>query len=337
MDDKFFRYFREFPEIVIVTAFSSVTAALGAFYGLPIVTPGAESLGFIGLGFVWPLFGVLTITVVAYLRFRGTSSRDRLAQELLWVVIAIPCYFITLMLHFNMKLWIQFINPTVWDASYYQVDQIFASVLAMMIAIRQSVGTAAGFNIDSMYLNSFLAMFYTSFLLHLLKGDGSLRQVFIGTLLLHSLGSATYLIAPALGPFIFEPGVNAKATAIQAHFLTVFEGARSGGVAWLNEFGPANLLSGLAAMPSLHAGGSWLFVQYAIRYLPWLLVVYIPLFCFIMIEAVATHWHYLIDLPFGIALAIFCFYLSGKLRPMREGTRTTLTVKAPDVQQASGT
>jgi hypothetical protein len=52
-------------------------------------------------------------------------------------------------------------------------------------------------------------------------------------------------------------------------------------------------------MPSLHAAAAWVFLHFARKSLKYLLVPYVPFFCGIIIEAVASKWHYLIDLPVG--------------------------------------
>jgi hypothetical protein len=53
-----------------------------------------------------------------------------------------------------------------------------------------------------------------------------------------------------------------------------------------------------------------------------------------MVEAVATNWHYLIDLPVGVGLASFCVHISGKLRPVRSSAGTLAEVDPLRVERA---
>lgn len=115
---------------------------------------------------------------------------------------------------------------------------------------------------------------------------------------------------PALGPFIYERGANPAVSEIQAEMLAIYHQIATGGPAWVAANGSSVLATGLGAMPSLHAGGSFLFLWFAWRYERPLLVLYVPLFTFICVEAIASRWHYLIDLPMGILLARGCIALA---------------------------
>ena len=68
-------------------------------------------------------------------------------------------------------------------------------------------------------------------------------------------------------------------------------------------------------MPSLHAGGSFLFLYFAWRYGRVLLIPYAIIFAYLNITAIASLWHYAIDIPIGIALAAFCCWLAHRLAP----------------------
>ena len=56
-------------------------------------------------------------------------------------------------------------------------------------------------------------------------------------------------------------------------------------------------------MPSLHAGGSFLFLLFALRHDRRLVWIMLPLWAFISVDAIANRWHYLVDLPAGMVLA----------------------------------
>ena len=69
----------------------------------------------------------------------------------------------------------------------------------------------------------------------------------------------------------------------------------------------------LGAMPSLHSASTFLFTAYMWKYDRRLFVLYLPILILILIMAIGTRWHYAIDLPAGIALALFCMWASPRL------------------------
>ena len=62
-------------------------------------------------------------------------------------------------------------------------------------------------------------------------------------------------------------------------------------------------------MPSLHVASSAVFVYYALKHERWLGICYLPLFTFIFFEAMATRWHYLIDLIAGLGLTALAIWI----------------------------
>ena len=66
-------------------------------------------------------------------------------------------------------------------------------------------------------------------------------------------------------------------------------------------------------IPAAIVGASWLFVWYVFKARSHLRIPYVLLFAWIVIEAVATKWHYLIDLPAGIVLAAAAIWIANRL------------------------
>ena len=85
--------------------------------------------------------------------------------------------------------------------------------------------------------------------------------------------------------------------------------AIAGGTRWLSMNGSQYLATGLAAMPSLHVASSAVFVYYAWVYERRLCWLYLPLFLFIMNEAVASRWHYVVDIVAGIGLTAVAVFI----------------------------
>jgi membrane-associated phospholipid phosphatase len=126
-----------------------------------------------------------------------------------------------------------------------------------------------------------------------------------------ALGSISYLVAPALGPFIYEQGASAYSTNLEHGFLLVHQAILAGGTRWLGDNTGAFLTSGLGAMPSLHIAIAVVFLYYAQRHGSWLAWIYWPALVWIGFEAMASRWHYGIDLVFGFALSAVCIFLAG--------------------------
>src|SRR5690606_38290906 len=112
--------------------------------------------------------------------------------------------------------------------------------------------------------------------------------------------------------------------------LSVRDDIVNGGASWIAANGGTHITVGLAAMPSLHTGGSFLFLLFAWRHAQVLLPLYLPLFAFISIDAVASRWHYFIDLPAGVVLALGCAWAAARLNPASELEADRLRNAAPD-------
>ena len=96
--------------------------------------------------------------------------------------------------------------------------------------------------------------------------------------------------------------------------------------------GGTHITVGLAAMPSLHTGGSFLFLLFAWRHARQLLPFYLPLFGFIVIDSVASRWHYLADVPVGLALAWGSAALAARIT-RSEGAALDPAAPAPAIPQ----
>ncbi len=162
-------------------------------------------------------------------------------------------------------------------------------------------------------MKSYMMLFYISFAYHALFTPQHFRRLIIATLLLQALGTIAYLIAPAVGPFLYEPGVDPIISEGQKTMLQFYRQSLAGGPDWLAQNGSADFIAGLAAMPSLHSAGAFLFFLFAYKYGKLLLPLYGFILAFILVTAVASRWHYLIDLPVGMAIAWISYTLSNRL------------------------
>jgi hypothetical protein len=303
------RILRAVPaELVIAGAFLCVTLVAALWTGMPLSLPNGERAAFVGIHYLYPLIGVALCGAVILL-----YRRDALALTFL---VALPAYALILLCHFNLKLWIPHLNPLLWDEAYWHIDQALRPLVDACFAIRQAIAPVVPLD-SNFYMTAFITLFYLSFCIHAVRDRHDFRTLFLAALLFQGLGAIAYLLMPALGPFIYEQGVEPLTTVAQHSMLNSYHENAAGGAAWIAANGGAQLTVGVAAMPSLHTGGAFLFLLFAWRGARVLLPIYVPLFAFIAIDAVANRWHYLVDLPAGMTLAALCAWMAIRLNPRR--------------------
>jgi len=291
-------------EILIALAFLAFTVAVAIALGLPFSFPSGDRAAFVGLHYLYPLIGIAIWAAIVVF-----SRREALAATFF---VALPSYALVLLCHFNLKLWIPHINPALWDDAYWITDQAIRPMIDASMALRMAIDPVV--SVDSnLYMIGFIALFYLAFGWACIKRPDSFRELVLAAIILQILGSLAYLVAPALGPFLYEAGVEPPATSAQQSMLMTWEANRAGGAAWIAAEGGRHITAGLAAMPSLHAGGSFLFLLYALRHAKELRTIFTVIFVFIAIDAVANRWHYAIDLPVGMALAGMATWLATRI------------------------
>jgi hypothetical protein len=298
---------RDYPELFFTGFMIAVTALFSVLLDLTFNLPSGERAAFVGVHYLYPLLGLGLWAALA-----AVGQRRRVGSIFL---IALPCYAIVLLCHFNLKLWSPHINPALWDDFFWMTDEAVRPLVDASYAFREAIAPFLPYDSNA-YMIAFIAMFYMSFCYHAIKAPHTFRTLFLAALFLQGLGALAYLVMPALGPFLYETGLETLPTSAQSSMHAAWEANVAGGKDWLAANGSQYLTVGLAAMPSLHAGGSFLFVYFAWRYGRILLVPYVPLFIYLNVTAIASRWHYVIDLPVGIALAAFCCWLAQKLAPV---------------------
>jgi hypothetical protein len=291
------------PEVLLALFALLSMLVLSFVFGMPISLPDLNSLLFTGMSLWAP--------VLAFTGLCSVSVFAGRARQVPYLISALLLYCVILVAHFNTKLWMTAINPRLFDKQYWAIDQALRPVIDASFALHRMMGTNGWEN--KLYLFAFLAMYVCSLIVHSLRDFVILRKIVFASMLIHVLGGLGYLIAPAIGPFLYEPGLNEIATAQQHYMISVYQGVASGGVGWLKANGALAMMGAPAAMPSLHVASSAVFVWYAWRQQRWLCWLYIPLFVFIVAEAMATRWHYLADLIVGFALTALCLLISDRV------------------------
>lgn len=281
------------PELGLALGFLLIAVLLAWRFDLVFSTPSSRALEFTGMSYAVPL-SLIAVLGLALVMLKQT-------MRLLYYVTAGVTYGVILVTHFNIKMWMSVINPARWDSFYWNTDQLVRPLVDASFAMHTAVDMAlpAG---EHLYLFAFLAMFAGSIVVHSMQDFIVFRKVIFTAMLVHVLGALSYLVMPAAGPFLYEAGVNALETARQKHMYDGYQALVAGGRPWIASQGDQFMFAAVAAMPSLHVASSAVFVFYAWIHARWLGVLYLPLFIFIMFEAVATRWHYWIDVVAGLAL-----------------------------------
>lgn len=304
-------------ELLFTGAMVLVMLLLSVAYALPIRLPSGSSAGVMGVQLFLPLLGIGVWLVCTLLADRKASPWRPL--------LALACYAIIMVVHFNLKLWVPFVRTANYDPLFWRMDQLARPIVDACITIRIAIRPLLGFW-KGIYLWSFITMFYISFGYHAIRTPDAFRKLFLAALFLQGMGAIGYLLLPAVGPFIYEAGTSPTITQAQHEMLAVRQMSVAAGPQWLSGNASANLFAGLGAMPSLHAGCSFLFLWFAWRHGRALLPTYIPIFAYIIITAIASRWHYLIDLPVGIALARLAIHFAH----LAERPREEATAAVPD-------
>ena len=305
----------QFPELVIAAAMLAVTAALAVALETSFVIPDGRISYYLGFRYAVPVvFATIyfSLPFLVYWLSGGVAPLTEMWLELGRNGIYLGTFVVIMWLHFHVKMWVPLINPTRFDEMYQRVDIAVRPLIDVFIAVRIFIADHS-VAVDLWYLWAFVAMFFAAFAYHCVVDRRFFRPVLIATLINQSLGALSYLVAPAVGPFVYIRGENALATQQQDGMFAAYNQLTANGAPWLAEHGVSYFNAGLAAMPSRHAGAAWVFLWYAYQSRSVLLPVYIILFTWIVIEAVVSKWHYAIDLPAGIALAALSIWLASKI------------------------
>ncbi|WP_296717525.1 phosphatase PAP2 family protein [Erythrobacter sp.] len=302
------QFFAPLPELTLALAFSAIALILSWRFDLPFSFPASDALEFTGMSYAVPL------SLIAVLGLFLVLAKQ--TMRLVYYGAAGLAYGVILITHFNVKMWMSLINPVIWDDFYWQTDQLVRPLVDAAFAVHNGVDTAlpAG---EHLYLFAFLAMFAGSIIVHSAQSFIVFRKVIFTAMLVHVLGALSYLVMPAAGPFLYEQGVNALESARQQHMYSGYQALVAGGRPWIASQGSQFMFAAVAAMPSLHVASSAVFVFYAWNNARWLGVLYLPLFVFIIFEAVATRWHYWIDVVAGLALTALAIAIAAAVfRPI---------------------
>jgi hypothetical protein len=268
---------------------------IGLIAGLPINVPDGPSLHFAQYHYFAPLL----IAFLFQLPVFWVASRKQDGDPFL-LIRALPFVALVIFVHFNFKAWMPLVNGTSFDAVHQRVDESLWPVVAAFSWLRETIAGVLPFEVDRAYHSLFVGMFFVAFAAHAMT-DTPLRQrqLVLGVCLILLVGGMMYWIAPALGPFLYREGLNEQSVQSQTYMLQMFHFLVSN-----HEIPPGYFAAPPAAMPSLHVAHALFFTLFAWESLRKLFWVFLPLLIWIILESVASGWHYVADLPVGAALAL---------------------------------
>jgi hypothetical protein len=297
--------------LIIGTSFSVPNERVSMVLGIKVVIP-------IG----WAMATYLLVQGYQVLRNRAHWSGREIAVNLADDMILIVLFVGANYLHFNLKGWVPLINPALFDDAYMASDQWLQPLVDAFTWA--SAAIRANLNPEfRWYQFLFLVMFILTFCRFAAVRHSYYPHFAVSMLLMTSLGALSYLIAPALGPFIYEDGNTTVATEAQAGMYAAYQKVQAEGAAWITRNGAAYFTGALAAMPSLHVGYASLMTYYMLKSRDYMAPLFVLFWLWILIDSVALRWHYAIDAPAGVALCALVIWLTGRLLARSEDSHAT--------------
>lgn len=296
----------------IVAIFAAIMFAISLRIGVVFAVPNARIFNIVGVH-SWIPIAMASIVYLLYQLLRGQLSWATMIKRLSVDMSYIALLVIAFYLHFHLKAWIPLINPELYDDFYWHIEQYIRPFTDFIAPIRVFLSKLPFF--DKIYQLGYIFVFVTSFVIIAYVNRAVFRRFSLAFLLAIMLGCFSYLIAPAIGPFLYETGLNADATMAQSNLLKWHYVLREQGVAWLNPHMGDFFGASLAAMPSLHVAYCFM-ITYAIfniYKIIWIRVFYLAFFMLVVCESVWSKWHYWIDAPAGIMVALISLWIAQKM------------------------
>lgn len=286
--------FRAPIELRIAWLFTSVFV-FGLYWGFPISLPDAASYRFAQYHYFAPLIMAFALQLPVL----WVSARRHQADPFLLIKL-LPFLALVILLHFNFKAWMPLVNPSSYDEVFQRLDDLLWPLVATFCLLRQTIEHILPVDPNNAYHALFVGMFFAAFAAFALFGTAlQLRRLVLGVCLILLLGGVGYWVCPAVGPFLYREGLNPDSTLAQRHMYALF--CR---VVETGDLPPGYFVAPLAAMPSLHVAHALFFTLFAFKSHRWLGWIFLPLLFWIIIESVASGWHYLADLPVGAVITL---------------------------------
>jgi len=261
------------------------------------------------------LAGVGLHLAVAWIRERSPRRYLRAVltwrSALSWLRICAAFLLVTIAYAW-LKVCVPLLNPRLWDEALWKLDRWLHFGISPSIFFAELVrGTPVAAALDVWYSLWIVTVFVAWSYAAAERNEAARRQFVFASAALSLVGSWLYLTLPALGPCYAFRDVFAgalaempRASSTQAALAANYAKMLAGRDGTLRQFSP---YLGVAALPSLHVGGHFLFALWARRWARW---AYVPLLVATLLTflgSLATGWHYAIDGYLGLLLAWLAF------------------------------
>ncbi len=303
--------------VIIVALLGVIVSGISWASSLQIAMPGAGVLSILGSYGFYPMVVVFCMYFIYSLcakELRDPAIIRQLISDVFYILIL--CF--ALLLHINLKSWSLLINPELYDDFYWQGEQLTKPVTDGLLFIRSYLAQTDDFN--NFYQMGYLTIFMFVFGFIMIADRRKYLRFYLALLIMVAIGAFSYYITPALGPFIYGDGHNLIANETFPILLENYHEMKAGGVEGYNANTAKYLGGTLAAVPSFHVAtcflavwGLWISTTSIL-----LRLASVGYLTFVILESIWTKWHYFIDAPAGIAVALMSIWIMQKILDREE-------------------
>jgi hypothetical protein len=299
---------------LFVAIFGLIVFVIGRLHGLDLLVPSENISIALGYSAALPILFGLICYLVAQIFWAMHKKVDiaRLGRNAACDLTMLLLFVVAKYFHFSLKLWTPFVNESLFDLLYYEIDVLLEPLVAFSAYVSTTIRGVLGEG-TRWYQFVFQSLFFVAFAQLSIKRGRVYHQFLLAIILMNVLGALSYLAFPAIGPFFYEIGASSVTDDAQVSMLRTRYLMFSFGPAWVNEYGGLFLTGGLGAMPSLHVGYAVLLCALMLRCKSHFAAIFVVFTAWIIFDSIGLRWHYIIDLPFGIALAFFGYWLAERL------------------------
>jgi hypothetical protein len=234
------------------------------------------------------------------------------ASDALHVGRLLLSFMLVIAVYSNLKPMVSMINPVLLDPLFHRIDCLLAlghDPFVWLTSIR------APWFVSLMDESYFFFFFFIVFGLTgsiLFGSRGHFERAFTAFLIAYMIGLLLYYLLPSVGPAfaaetrgLFEPiAENSLRGSLWSMHAAFQENPQT---MYIVQF------SGLAAFPSLHIAHSVLFIWYLWRVTKPLALMLVVPFVLLALSTVHLGWHYIVDIPGGIAVAALSIWCAERL------------------------
>jgi membrane-associated phospholipid phosphatase len=281
-------------------------------YGFPAAEPLRLALEATGIFTVLLLAALAIRSLLGRLQLTGWRPRKDAVLDALYAGFLMGAVVTD---YTWVKLLIPALNGRLWDVQFGAFDRILCFGLdpnIFVLAVLEGNHRWVGFGLDAVY-NLWLYLGLLGCLVAMTSADARLRRgAAVSMAVLWLAGVWIYVALPAMGPALVDLDLWTQVRVVMPNSAgTERELLR-------NYLAVKSILAGtplgvdpsygVAAMPSLHVGVDVLLALWARRQARWWAWVWWILAGLTAIGAVATGWHYLVDVLAGVVLAGACWW-----------------------------